>query len=131
MLTDFRLVIPNRPGTLVELLDAIAEAGAAIDGFCGDIRPGENWGFMHVLVQDAAAARAAIESQGVEITSEHEVDVFEVEPQLGALAAVVRRYADEGRNIEVLYMAGESQLVIGTEDMQKERFGVRMKDAKY
>lgn len=130
MATDFRVVVPNRPGAFVEVLSALGDAGINIDGFCGDLRPGENWGFLHVLVDDAAGARDALEQAAFEITGVHEVDVLDVEDRPGALAETVRRYSDEMRNIEVIYQDGSSRVVIGTEDMQKERYGVRVDDAR-
>ncbi len=131
MPSDLRVVVPNRPGTVLQLLRAVADAGVNVEALCGDIRPGENWGYVHLLVEDPAAARRGIETTGFEITSEHEVDLVEVEDRPGAIAEVAQRYADADRNMEVLYMAPDGRVVIGTEDMQKERFGVRMQDARY
>ena len=98
MPTDLRVVLPNRPGALVEALAALAESGVNIDSFCGEVRPGERWGFLHLLVEDAGAASAALQGVGFEITGEHEVDVIEIEDRPGALAEMVKRYADAGRN---------------------------------
>ena len=131
MPTDLRVVIVNRPGALMEALNALRASGVNIESFCGDIRPGERWGFLHVLVENAPRAQAALESTGLEVTSQHEVDMVAVEDRPGMLADVVQRYSDAGRNIEVLYTATTGGVVIGTEDMQKPRYGVRMKDARY
>lgn len=130
MSTDLRIVVPNRPGTLAAALDAIAGAGVGVDGFCGDLRPGETWGYVHVLVEDPSAARAAIEAAGFQVAGEHEVEVVDIEHRTGGLAEAVRRYTDAGQNMEVAYMATESRLVIGTEDMRKEIPGVRVGDAR-
>jgi hypothetical protein len=131
MATDLRVVVPNRPGALMEALSALAGADINIESFSGDIRPGERWGFLHLLVEDAAPARRAIESAGFEVTSEHAVDVVPAEDRPGALADIVKRYSDAARNIEVLYTARTGHVVLGTEDMQQPRYGVRMDEAKY
>jgi hypothetical protein len=131
MPTDLRFVVVNRPGALMEALNALCAAGINIDSFCGDIRPGERWGFMHVVVEDGPAASAALTAAGVEVGSEHEVDVVPVEDRPGKLAELVRSYADAGRNIEVLYTASSGRVVIGTEDMQKPRYGIRTEEARY
>ena len=115
----------------MEALNCLCAAGINIDSFCGDIRPGERWGFMHVIVEDGAAARRALESAGVEVSAEHDVDLVAVEDRPGKLAEVIRGYAEAGRNIEVLYTARNGHVVIGTEDMQKPRLGVRMEHARY
>lgn len=131
MPSDLRVVLPNRPGALLQALTVLRDAGINIESFCGDIRPGEKWGYMHLLVDDVRSARQAIEKAGLEVTSEHDVDVVPVENRPGALADAVKRYSDDARNIEVLYTARDGRVVIGTEDMQKERYGVRMGDARY
>ena len=115
----------------MKVLRALSGAGVNLESFCGDIRPGEKWGFIHFLVEDAEAARQAIEGAGFEVTSEHAVDVLEVEDKPGGLAETVKGYADAGRNIEVLYTASTGHLVIGTEDMQQPRTGIRMEDVRY
>jgi hypothetical protein len=128
---DLRVVLPNRPGSVLEALTALADKGINIESFCGDLRPGESWGYVHILVTDAERARAVLGELGFEVVSEHDVDVISVENHPGGLADAVRRYSDEMRNIEVLYTARDGRVVIGTEDMQKPRPGVRVKDARY
>jgi hypothetical protein len=131
MSTDLRIVLPNRPGTLVDACEAIAGAGVGIEGLCGDLRPGETWGYLHVLVEDADKARRALEEAGFEVASEHDVDLVEVEPRVGALVEAFHKYVDEGQNIEVAYLAMNTRVVIGTEAMQRPRPGVKVEDAKY
>ena len=126
MAFDLRVVLPNRPGALLEACAALADAGVPLEGFAGDLRPGERWGYLHVLVTDLAAATKALESTGFEVTSSHDVDVLDVDRHTGALAEEVARYSEEGRNIEVVYIATGGKVVIGTDDMQKERPGIRM-----
>jgi hypothetical protein len=128
--TDLRLVMPNRAGALISALKAIADAGINIHGTSGDLRPGEQWGFVHILVDDAGAAQAAIESVGFEITSIHEVDVIKLEDRPGAIMEAVEPYSASGQNIEIFYMA-LSNLVVGTEAMRKPIPGTRMEDARY
>lgn len=128
MAFDLRVVVPNRPGTLMETCDTLVHAGIELFGFCGDIRPGERWGYLHVLVEDKAAAQAALEAAGIEVTSVHKVDVNSVDKHMGALAEEVKKYSDAGRNIAVLYLASDGSIVIGTDDMLEERLGVRMGD---
>jgi hypothetical protein len=130
MATDLRIVLPNRPGALLKTLGILADAGLNLNGFCGDIRPGEPWAFLHILVDDPAPARAVLEAEHVEITAEHEVDVFDVGNYPGALAEAVARYTEAGRNIEVVYTSREGRAVIGTEDMLRERYGIRMEEPR-
>jgi hypothetical protein len=131
MAVDLRIVVPNRPGTAAEMCDAIARAGVNIDGFCGDLRPGERWGYLHVLVEDGARARRAVEEIGFEVLHERRADIVEIENRPGALAELLRSYSERGINIESLYMSSRGWLVISTEEMLDERPGIKMGDAKY
>lgn len=132
MPTDLRVVLSNRPGALAEVLRILAEAGLNVGASCGDIRPGERWGYVHLLVDDPGTAVASLEAGGCEVLGVHDVEITTMENRPGALADVVSGYTDAGRNIEVFYTAPmEGAVVVGTEDMQRPRPGVQMKDAKY
>jgi hypothetical protein len=131
MLTDLRIVLPNRPGTTVGACEALGNKGINIEGVAGDIRPGDMWGYIHLLVEDARGARAALEEAGFDVSGEHEVDVFELENRPNALAELIRKFSDAEQNIEVLYMAGRSRIVVGTESMRRDITGVKVEDARY
>jgi hypothetical protein len=131
MLTDLRIVLPNRPGTLTRFLEALAEAGLNLEGMSGDIRPGETWGFIHLVVEDCARAKEIAEDMGLQITSEHEVEMTTLDNRPGALAETLRAYREREENIEVIYFGSNNQLVVGSESMRKEKPGVRVEDAEY
>ena len=128
---NLQISVPNRPGIGREMFKAIADEGINIDGVCVDLRPGERWVYVHMLVDDAATTRRAIESMGLEVAGDREVAVLEIEDKPGAVYEVLERLASEGKNVEVLYMATRTRLVIGTEDMHEPRVGVKMKDAQF
>ncbi|MDQ3985490.1 MAG: amino acid-binding protein [Actinomycetota bacterium] len=130
MPTDLRIVLPNRPGMLLRACEAVAEAGVNVDGICGDLRPGETWGYLHILVENAERTRTALNEAGFEISSEHDVDVLDVEDRPGAMVEAFRKYSDAGENLEVIYFAGRDRLVIGTESMRRHVPGVKVKDAR-
>lgn len=130
MASDLRVVLPNRPGALLEACDILARAGIPLLGFAGDLRPGERWGYLHVLVDDATTAHKELEGNGFEVTSTHEVNVLSVsEKHPGALAEEIKRYSDAGKNIEVVYMSSAGEIVVATDDMQHQRPGVRVDGA--
>ena len=128
---DLRIVVPDRPGAGRELFEAIAAAGINIDGVASDIRPGERWVAVHILVDDGPRTRAAIEGAGFEISGDREVDVVQLEDRPGAVYEVLQAAAAEQKNIEVIYLATGTRLVIGTEDLHEPRHGVRMEDARW
>lgn len=131
MPTDLRIVIPNRPGALANTLEVLADAEVNVQAMCGDIRPGERWGFLHILVDDAGSARSALDKAGIEVADEHDVVIHQVENRPGTALEVIKQYHGEDRNIEVLYSKDDGGLIIGTEDMRPQRPGVKMKDARY
>lgn len=130
MSTDLRLAIANRPGTLAKACDVLAEAGVAVEGISGDLRPGEKWGYVHVLVNDSEKANAALAEAGIEVIGEHRVELVEFTQDMN-LGEIVTSYTGEDRNMEVFYPTLDGRLAIGTEDMRAQRPGVRMGDASY
>lgn len=128
---DLRISAPNRPGSGLSIFRALARAGINIDGLCADLRPGERWVYVHILVEESGPARAAIEGAGFEVLSDREVVTIELEDRPGAVEEVLQEHAALGKNIEVIYMATRTRLVLGTEDMHEDRVGVRMEDAKF
>jgi hypothetical protein len=131
MSTDLRLTLANRPGTLASACDALAAAGVKVEGASGDLRPGERWGYVHLLVDDALKANSALADAGLEVTGEHEVELVEPPPGDVNIAEIVSRFTGVDRNVEVFYPTLDGRLAIGTEDMRKDRPGVKMSEAKY
>ena len=117
MPTDLRIVLPNRPGAMAHICELIADAGINVLGTCGDLRPGERWGFIHVVLEEGPAAKEAVEAAGYEVTSDRPVDLIPLVNEPGALAKILKDYAERGVNIDVAYIASGDRLVIGTEDM--------------
>ena len=130
MLTDLRVVLPNRAGAVTAICSALAEAGINIEGVCGDLRPGERWGFVHIVVEPAAEARRIIEGTGYEVTTARPVEMVPIKNEPGELARILRDYSDRGVSIDVLYIASGDRVVISTEDMLEHRVGVNVKDAR-
>ncbi len=131
MRTDLRLAIANRPGTLARACDVLAASGVTVEGISGDLRPGEKWGYVHVLVSDSEKANEALAAAGIEVIGEHQVELVELPPGAVNLGEVVARYTGPDRNMEVFYPTLDGRLAIGTEDMRAARPGVRMGDARY
>jgi hypothetical protein len=119
MANDLTVILEDRPGTLADMGEALGRAGINIDGMCGF--PSEGKGVMHVLVEDAAGARSALEGAGIEVGAEREVLVVEVDDRPGAFGDIARKIANEGVNFDLVYMATSTRLVVGTNDLEKTR----------
>lgn len=116
---DLTVVLEDRPGTLAALGEALGKAGVNIEGICG-VQAGER-GVIHLLVEDGAAARRAVEAVGIEVRDERDVLVLEVQDRPGVLGAVARRIADAGVNVDLIYLATHTRLVIGADDLARAR----------
>jgi len=116
---DLQVELEDRPGTLAQLGEALGRAGVNIEGFCAV--PVQGRGRVHVLVEDAGAARQALEGAGVQVTGEREVLVVDVVDQPGTLGSVARKLADAGVNIDWAYLATRTRLVLAVSDLDRAR----------
>lgn len=116
---DLQVELEDRPGTLAQLGEALGRAGVNIDGFCAV--PVQGKGRIHVLVEDAAAARRALEGAGIRVVGEREVLVVDVVDQPGTLGSVARKLADAGVNIDWAYLATRTRLVLATSDPERAK----------
>src|SRR5918997_6401065 len=97
---DLRIAAPNRPGAGLAIFKALAGAGINIDGLCADLRPGERWVYVHILVEESGPARAAIEGAGFEVLSDREVFTVDLEDRPGGDEEVVQEHTALGKKIE-------------------------------
>ncbi len=114
MTTDLTIGLVDQPGTLGDASDALGRAGVNIEGACGYVCDGR--GIYHVLVQDAERARRALIDSGFEIQAERSVEVVEIEDRPGEAARLLRRIADAGVNLDILYTTLDGRVVLGGAD---------------
>jgi len=122
MLKDLTIVLEDRPGTIADVGEALGKAGVNIEGLCGF--PCEGKGIGHILVEDASAARRALEEIGIGVRRERQVLVLEIEDRPAALGEVSRRMANAGVNADLVYLATGTRLVLGVDDIDKARDAV-------
>jgi hypothetical protein len=95
-----------------------------IEGVCC-LATGGGTATVHILVEDVAATRSALQNAGLEVSDERDVIVVDVEDRPGTMAQVARKLADTGVNIELAYAAfGGVRLVLGVDDFEKARAAV-------
>lgn len=119
---DLTVMLPNRPGALAEMGEVLGRAGVNIDGFCA-VTTAET-GEIHVLVEDAGAASQALGSAWMGVSRQQEVLVVPAEDKPGGLGEIMRRIADAGGNINLAYLATETRVVIGADDLGPVRTAV-------
>lgn len=120
MATDLRIEADNTVGQLAKLSEELGKVGVNIDGFCATVADGR--GVLHVLVEDAGAARQALMGAGYTIAAEREALVLEgVEDRPGYLGEMARRLADNDVNIDVAYLATSTRVVFVVPDVATAR----------
>ena len=116
MLKDLTVVVPDRPGTLAQIAEAVGKAGINIEGFSGDNIEGT--AVLHLLVEDARSVRKIMENAGLEIRDERDVLVIDTEDRPGALGSVAHRISETGLNIDFFYGV-RGRLILGVEDFER------------
>ncbi len=122
MAKDLTVSLEDKPGTLADLGEALGNAGVNIEGICG--LGVEGRGIIHVLVEDAAKARQALEGAGIKVEGEADPIVSEVKPSAdkpGELGRMARAIADAGVNVQAMYLATHDRGVLVTTDNAKAR----------
>jgi hypothetical protein len=116
MATDLRIEADNTVGQLATLSEELGKVGVNIDGFCATVGGGR--GVLHILVENAGAARQALVGAGYMIAGEREALVLEgVEDRPGYLGEMARLLADNDINIEVAYLATNTRVVFVVPDV--------------
>jgi hypothetical protein len=121
-LKDLTISMEDRPGTLADFGEALGKAGVNIEGIASFGVEGRAIG--HVLVQDAAKARQALEGTGTKVEGEADALVSDMTGDAdrpGALGEAARKIAKAGVNIQVVYMATKNRAVIVTSDNEKAK----------
>lgn len=119
MATDLAVTVEDKPGELASLGEATGRAEINIDGVCCFSSEGRF--VVHLLVDDAAGTRRAVEKAGYTSIEEREVVIVVLEDRPGALGETARKIADAGVNIDLAYLATNTRLVVGAADLDKVR----------
>ncbi len=115
---DLVVNLENEPGTLAALGEALGNAGINIEGVCGMAGANGGAGEVHILVQSAQMARTALEDAGMTGGSERDVEVVSIVDQPGELGRHLRKVADAGVNVDLVYLATSTRLVLGAADVE-------------
>ena len=99
----FIVELPNQPGSLAMVAEAVAERGINITGFAG-ATSGE-LGSVVFTTDDESATRNALGEKGW-VYREVPIVHVSLEHRPGTLAAAARKLADAGINIETSFVSG-------------------------
>lgn len=112
---DLAVQLPDRPGALAELGEALGAAGVSLEGG-GGFTVGDH-ALVHFLVEDGARGAAALRERGLVVVGVSEViEVRLAQAVPGQLGMLARRMADAGVNIECVYSDHDHQLILVVDD---------------
>jgi hypothetical protein len=115
----FIVELENRPGSLASVADSIAQKGINITAVSGATVG--NQGSVTILTNDESGTRSALEAGGFAYREIGLVSAA-IEDKPGTLAAVARRLADAGVNVEALMLTGmdggKVSIAIGVSDTE-------------
>ncbi|MBA3362920.1 MAG: amino acid-binding protein [Actinobacteria bacterium] len=112
---------------MADIGEALGNAGINIEGLCG-VGLGDR-GVIHLLVEDGAAARAALEGAGLTVETESSAIVSEVSEGAGTpgtMGKMARAVADAGINMQAVYLATNNRAVAVTDDNERARAALGM-----
>jgi len=114
MTIDYMVMLPNRPGVLANLSTTIGKAGITIEGISGTQY--QDKVVLHLLFDKGNEASVILRKHKFTIMSTREVLVVEIVDKPGELGRITQKLANADVNIDFLYLATKSRLVLGVDD---------------
>ena len=105
----------DRPGELANVVQALTGSGVNIEGIT------EVEGIVHILAKDPGAVRSALRTSGYTIEGELEVLMLPIPDRPGELSMIMKRLAEANINVRFLYLATDTRVVIGVDDISHAR----------
>lgn len=121
VVTQFSLVLENRPGALAEACSELAAKAVNIQAIMAPDVGG--WGTVRVVVNNSETARKVLQGMGVKFM-EDQVLAVRLSDRPGALGRVTRKLAENKINIDYVYGsiekgAPKALVVMAVSDLRK------------
>ncbi|GAA4709678.1 hypothetical protein GCM10023198_35560 [Promicromonospora umidemergens] len=108
---DLEVHLPDRPGALADLGQALGEAGVSLEG--GGVFTHAGQAVAHYLVHDGARALRAVTAAGLGPSVVRDVELASLDQETpGQLGSLARRLGDAGVNVLVQYSDHVGNLVL-------------------
>ncbi|MBN1562305.1 MAG: hypothetical protein JXA10_00580 [Anaerolineae bacterium] len=116
MATEFTVVLDDKPGSLADLAEALAQNAVNIMAIHAAPCPQE--GHVQFITNNADATMNALRDAGLDYAVQN-VLVVPLPNEPGTLARVSRALGASGVNINALYITMERQVVLDVDDLHK------------
>ncbi len=100
-MTEFTVHMANRPGQLATLTDKLSQAGVHIEALAAYSHGDDS--VVRLMANDVNVARRVLADAGVRFDEQRVIETV-IKDEPNALAAMTRRLADSGVNIEAMYL---------------------------
>lgn len=100
-MTEFTVHMANRPGQLATLADKLSQAGVHIKALAAFSLGDDS--MVRLMANDVDEARRVLRDAGVRFEEQRVIETV-VKDEPHALAAMTRKLADSGVNIEAMYL---------------------------
>ena len=117
MAQDFTVMLPNRPGILANLSNTLGKAGINIEGISGTQY--QDKVVVHMLFDDPEKAQTLLYKNKFTIIATRDVIVMDLKDKPGELGKVSQKMANAEVNIDFVYLATGTRLVLGVDDPEK------------
>ena len=114
MATEFTVILPDTPGSLARLGQALGDARVNIEAIQGITRGGE--GLVRFVPDDPNRAARALDTAGLLHTT-REILVVRVLDEPSGLGEVALVMATAGINIDAVYVTTKGYVVLGVDDL--------------
>lgn len=112
---DLEVHLPDRPGALADLGQALGEAGVSLEG--GGVFTCDGHALAHYLVGNGARALAAVTAAGLGPAAVRDVVLARLDQETpGQLGSLARRLGDAAVNVQVQYSDHVGNLVLVVAD---------------
>lgn len=121
IVTQFSLVLENRPGTLAEACSELAAKAVNIEAIMAAEARGQ--GTVRLVVNHPDTARKVFQAKGLQFTEDRALAV-RMSDRPGSLGRVTRKLAEHQINIEYAYGSIEkgsphAVMILGVSDLEK------------
>lgn len=114
---DLHIRLPDAPGSLAVLGQALGTRGVSLEG--GGVFTVDGTGHAHFLVADREAALAAALAARLDVVAVNPVLVRRLDQgRSGQLGAIARAVADAGANIATQYSDHNNRLILVVDDLE-------------